>query len=101
MSKRHVKAHPRKFREQVVKLALSCGSRSVRSPRSSRSRWIRCGDGSSWQSPTSVRENAGASGFLPAFCASEAALDGLPRQRPVMALFLTDKHPPAREGLVR
>lgn len=61
MSKRHVKAYPRKFREQVVKLALSCGLRSVRSPRSSRSRWIRCGDVSSWQSSTSVHENAGTS----------------------------------------
>ena len=44
-----------------MKRALSCGRRSVRSPRSSRSRWIRCGDESSWQSSTSVHENAGTS----------------------------------------
>ena len=58
MSKRHVKACPKEFREQVVKLALSCGRRPVRSPRSSRSRWIQCGDGSSRHSSTSVRQNA-------------------------------------------
>ena len=61
MSRRHVKACPKEFREQVVKLALSCGRRSVRSPRSSRSRWTPCGAGTSWQSPTSVHDNAGTS----------------------------------------
>ena len=30
MSRRHVKAYPKEFREQVVKLALSCGRRPTR-----------------------------------------------------------------------
>ena len=61
MSSQHVKAYPKEFREQVVKLALPYGGRSVRSPRSSRSWWTWCGDGSSWQSPTSIHKNAGTS----------------------------------------
>ena len=61
MSEGQVKALPKVFREQGVKLALSCGRRPLKSPRNSRSRWIRCGDGSSWQSSISVHEDAGTS----------------------------------------
>ena len=61
MSEGQVKAFPKVFREQGVRLALSWGRRPLRSPRSSSSRWIRCGDGSNWQSSISVHEDAGTS----------------------------------------